>query len=64
LIVLLQIPQTEIVVAGAHQGSIEQGVRDMVPESGVAGREREYCDDQIDRYDRAAGLHIQVSHKV
>jgi hypothetical protein len=40
LIVLLQIPQTEIVVAGAHQGSIEQGVRDMVPESGVAGRER------------------------
>jgi hypothetical protein len=40
LIVLLQIPQTEIVVAGAHQGSIERGVRDMAAGSGVAGRER------------------------
>jgi hypothetical protein len=55
LIVLLQIPQTEIVVAGAHQGSIEQGVRDMVPDL-ESGREREYC-DQIDRYDRAAGTY-------
>jgi hypothetical protein len=29
----------------------------MAAGSGVAGRE--YCEDQIDRYDRAAGLDIQ-----
>jgi hypothetical protein len=48
-----------IVVAGAHQGFIERGMRDMAAGSGVAGRGREYCEDQIDRYDRAAGLDIQ-----